>query len=467
MEMTTDMLAPEDVLAPAKPKETKGLDLLTIEPKEYVTQVFAPFRAKLNALKAEADAIHFDASTPDAPGTYVDITTTAGMAVAVKYRAAFRDDVRLGVEKTKVAKKAPILQIGRLLDSNYNEIVAEAEPYESKFDIAIKAEEKRKADIKAAKERAEAERIGAIKAAIEAIRALPARAVGKSSEELRALLERVAARTITKEEFDQFEGEAQIALNAAGEELVTMYEAAQQAEAAAAKAEADKQAELKALAEQKAEQARIAAEQEAKAKELRDAEAELQRKRDEDAAAARAAQLEVERLAKVEADKVAAANAAASQKIADDARALADREAAFQRRLDDIAAAEAKAKQDAIDAEAARQQAEQDAIEAAAREADEDVIREARILELQASANEALADSRERQNDEHAAGLPAGALGADALADLDVDYGVTDEQIMECAAKAVADMFDLTLVEAIDRIKFCDFDAARTLAEAA
>jgi len=466
MEMTTDMLAPEEVLAPAKQAPTAPA-LLTINPQEYVTQVFAPFRAKLATLKAEADTIHFDdTQTFDAPHTYVDIGTTAGMAVAVKMRAAFRDDVRLSVEKTKVARKAPILQIGRLLDSTYNEIVAEVTPYEGKFDAVIKAEEKRKADAKAAKERAEAERIGTIKAAIEAIRALPDRAAGKSAEELRALLERVAARVIAKEEFAEFDGEAQIALDAAGEELFAMYGAAQQAEAAAAKAEADRQAELKAIAEQKAEQARIAAEQAAKEKELADAAAELQRQRDQDAATARAAQLEVERLAKVEADKVAAQRAKEAQELADARAALAQEQAEFKRKQDEANAAAAadKARADAAALYAKMDKHYDKAIE-------EDAERTAaRIAEKQVMVDEAVAAGHEQAADERVAGLPAGALGADALADaLDTDEA-RRKAVLECAMKAVANQFRLTHPEAIAELRLiesADFDAAETLAEAA
>lgn len=467
MEMTTDMLAPEELFAtaaPATPAELNPLTLLTIKPEEYVAQVFAPFRSKLATLQAEADTIHFvDDRMYDAPHRYVDIGTTEGMAIAVKYRAALRREVRLDAKDAHSNRKAPILLIGRLLDSTLKSINDDVAPYEEKFDAAIKAEEKRKTDIAAAKERAKAERIGVIQAAIEAIRVLPARAAGKSSEELQALLERVAAREIAEKEFDQFADEARAALEASGRELFAMYGAAQQAEAAAAQAEADRKAAAKALEDQRIDQARIAAAQAAKEKELADAAAELQRQRDRDAATARAAQLEAERLAKVEADKVAAANAAAAKKLADDAKALADREAAFQRRLDDIAATEAKAKQDAIDAEAARQQEINDALDAADREAEEATAREAERVRLQALADEALAAGRERQNDEHVAGLPAGSLGVAALTDALVADEVTDEDII----KLIADEYGMSILGAVNRVAAIDFDAARTLAEAA
>lgn len=464
MEMTTDMLAPEDVLAPAKPAAPATPALLAINPQEYVTQVFAPFRAKLTALKAEADAIHFDGPTA------LDITTTAGMAVAVKMRAAFRDDVRLSVEKTKVARKAPILQIGRLLDSTYNEIVAEVTPYEGKFDAAIKAEEKRKADIKAAKERAEAERIGTIKAAIEAIRALPDRAAGKSAEELRALLERVAARVITKEEFAEFDGEAQIALDASGQQLVAMYGAAQQAEQAAAAAEAARLAEIERIAAERAELAKLRAEaderervakaehalivaaQEARAQQLLDAEIELHKQREITAAAAQA-----------EADKVAAANAAAAKVIADAAADLVAKQAAFQREQDEVRAAAALAEQKRADS-AALYQAMADHFDDAFKEYMDRAAAEhdAKCAEKQVMADQSLVDGRERQNDERVAGLPSGSLSVAALTDALVADEVTDEDII----KLIADEYGMSILGAVNRIAAIDVDAARTLAEA-
>ncbi|MYN42688.1 hypothetical protein GTP55_25420, partial [Duganella sp. FT109W] len=354
MEMTTDMLKPDLIPAPAVPEEINPLSLLTIKPEEYVAQVFAPFRSKLAALKAEADTIHFeDKRTFDAPHRYVDISTTEGMAIAVKYRAGFRDDVRLDVEKTKTARKAPILQIGRLIDSTFKEIVEEAAPYEGKFDAAIKAEEKRKAEIKAAKERAEAERIGGIKAAIETIRALPSRAEGKSSDELRALLERVAARVIAKEEFAEFTDEARIALDAAGQELVAMFGAAQQREVAAAEAEAARVAEAARLAaeqaaadqrraEEAAENARIAAENAATAQRLADQQAAIDR-----AAAEAKAQLDAERAEIAAAKEKLVAEQAAAAKVKADAEE-AERQAAAERAANEQAAA-ARAERERLD----------------------------------------------------------------------------------------------------------------------
>lgn len=78
----------------------------------------------------------------------------------------------------------------------------------------------------------------------------------------------------------------------------------------------------------------------------------------------------------------------------------------------------------------------------------------------QAMFDRAMSDRREQRSDERVAGLPAGALGA-ALGDLAVDE-LTDSEIV----RLVADVFDLTILAAVNRIAAIDFDTARALAEA-
>lgn len=68
---------------------------------------------------------------------------------------------------------------------------------------------------------------------------------------------------------------------------------------------------------------------------------------------------------------------------------------------------------------------------------------------------------REQCADERVAGLSVGALGAAALADLDVDE-LTDSEIVGL----VADVFDLTILAAVERLATIDFETARALAEA-
>lgn len=133
----------------APPAEPVGTQLITLDPKKYVEEVFASFTQRLAAAKAEAAGI-----------TVVDVSTKAGMALAVKHRAVFRA-IRIEAENERVARKRPILDIGKLLDSRNNEIAAEVSAEEERFDNAIKADEIRKEAERQARIRAEQERLAA------------------------------------------------------------------------------------------------------------------------------------------------------------------------------------------------------------------------------------------------------------------------------------------------------------------
>lgn len=141
--------SPGKTVAVLEPAPLTGTQLITLDPATYVTQVYAPFVDKLAAAKAEAAKI-----------TTIDVSTKQGLALAVKHRAAFRT-IRLEAENARVARKAPILAIGKLLDSRNHEIADEAIEEEERFDDAIKADERRKAEQRQAEIRAEQERAAA------------------------------------------------------------------------------------------------------------------------------------------------------------------------------------------------------------------------------------------------------------------------------------------------------------------
>lgn len=320
--------------------------LITLDPIKYVAEVFKPFNDKFAVLKAEADAI-----TPDA-------STTAGMENAVKYRAAFRDEVRIAGEKARAERKAPILEIGKLLDTKYKDLLAVVAPYEAKFHDAIKAEEKRKEDLK----KAELARQEEIRQRLVAIRELPLQAIGKTAAEIGSMLTALDA----DEPGEDF-GTLLDAAKAAHAEAMTKLTAAQVA-AAAGEAEAariaaeraelqqlrDAAIERKRLAEIEAE--RVAAEQKAEADRLAAlaAEQEAAALREREAAAAKLkaeadAQAEKNRLAQAEIDRqlaeLAAAKAAADARVAAEAKAAAERQAAIDQADRDRLAAEQRAQQ--------------------------------------------------------------------------------------------------------------------------
>lgn len=270
--------------APITVKDALPTDLgqATINPEQYAAAVIAPFQSALEAAIAE-------------DVTDYDVSTTAGMKVATARRAVFRD-IRIGTDKERAARKAPLLEIGRLLDAKAKELVALVSPHEDRHDAAIKTEEARKAAEKAEKERIERERITAIHERIQAFTLVPGIAIGKPSACMEAALEDLNVIEVTLEEFAEFAGTAMQAKQRATEQLQLMIEAmkAQEIEAARIKAERDEldrqqEVERKRVEEERAELARQQAEADA-ARKLADDQARAeQAERDRIAAEERAA----------------------------------------------------------------------------------------------------------------------------------------------------------------------------------
>lgn len=240
-------------------------ELITIEPKKYVELVFEPFA------KQYADAV--DAVREVA----YDIKTTIGMATAVKHRAVFRD-IRVASEKARKLRKAPIIEIGKLLDSRQGEVEGATLPFETMFDDEIKAEESRKEIEKQAKLNAERERVKQIREIIDyGVKAYPTSAVGLSAAKIAAMLETLEAEPITLERYQEFSGEAEVVKAASIVKLREML-TAQQAHEAEAQRLAEERAALEAERRAQAERDRIAAEERA-AQEAKDRAARLEQER--------------------------------------------------------------------------------------------------------------------------------------------------------------------------------------------
>lgn len=304
---------------------TADLALITLDPAKYVAAVFASFYSKLSAAIAEADL--------------VDVTDTspAGMAIITKQRAVFRDDIRIAAEKVRVERKAPVLLIGKLLDDENKRIKELAAPYEAKFDAAIKAEEARKEADRQAKIAAERARVEAIQARIKSIRELPLGLVGKPSIEISQMIGLMAG-SMPGADFEEFQAEAQSVRLEVLDKLAKMETAQRDIELAAetAKQEAAREA------------ARLAEERAALAKEREEAAA-LQAKRDAELAAERAEmarkQSEIDDAAAAQAKTDREAREAADALLAQQQEALRRDMAAFQAQKD----ADAAAKQKLID----------------------------------------------------------------------------------------------------------------------
>lgn len=142
--------------------------------------------------------------------TVYDITTTAGDKTARAFRLECVT-LRSNVEARRKEAKAPLLAKERALDAEAARITAEIQKVEKPIDDAIKAEEKRKADEKAAKDRAEAEARRKIDQAIADIAYYPVHASGKTSARITELIDELQARALTEEEFGDRIGEAGMA----------------------------------------------------------------------------------------------------------------------------------------------------------------------------------------------------------------------------------------------------------------
>ena len=118
--------------------------------------------------------------------TVFDVQTPKGLAAAREACAEVRG-YRVALEKLRVEIKAPALERTRLIDAEAKRITAELLAIEEPIDAAIKAEETRKAEERAAKERAEAARVAAIQARIAAIRHCYTAAVNKTAAEMMSL----------------------------------------------------------------------------------------------------------------------------------------------------------------------------------------------------------------------------------------------------------------------------------------
>jgi hypothetical protein len=365
-------------------------------------------------------------------------------------------------EDAKLFTKAVKTEAERLVGI----MVAEEDRLQALRDTWDEAEQARKDALIAA----ERVRVEGIETSIGNIASAPVRHIASDAAKLATAIQFYEIMPIAELEYAEFMAKAEATRADTLEKLRDMHAKALAAEQAAAAAEAARLAEIERIAAEraelaklraeaderervaKAEAARVAAEQAAEAKRLAalaaEQAAELQKLRDAEAARQRAEQ--------AERDRVAAETK--RQLDAQQAEIAAERRA-----LDEQRAAAAKAEQDRAVQQAAAMRLADDHAEAIPINAQFDADREAERVRLQALADEALAAGRERQNDEHVAGLPAGALGVDSMADLAITDEADDEEIITMVAAA----FNFSILEAVDRLSRIDFDAARTLAEAA
>lgn len=343
--------------------------LLTIKPTEYVAQVFEPFARRLADAVKESKAATFD------------ITTTIGKATATRQRAIFWA-IQVEGKKAHKERKAPILEIGRLLDSRLKEIVEAAEPYRLQYDTAIKDDDKRKEDEKAAKAMIQKQRVDGIQALIRDFAEAPMRYFGSTSAVIIEKADWLAEQVIDLETYAEFLGEAVSARDDAVKSLRDLAEKALAAEQEAVRlAEERAQLERDRLAQAQAERAAA----EARAKQ----EAKERAEREKQEAADRAVRAAEDKARKEALDR---ANAAMLAEQAAHAKKMKEQQDALDRERTLV---EAERKRQA-DAEAARRRIEVEAAEAAQRVEQARIDRERREAEAAERAAQAEATRREQ-----------------------------------------------------------------------
>lgn len=348
-------------------------------------------------------------------GVQFDVTTTAGDKAARAARSRCVS-IRTSADAAYEGWNKPMLTKQREMRAILAQIKDEVKAIEEPIDAQIKAEEARKAEIKAAKEAAELARQKAIQERLDHIRDFATSAAGLPSAKIAAMRETLAEFPLTTELYEHRAGEAMQLHAEVVAKLDQMHGAAMA---------------------QEQEAARLAAER-----------AELERKRQEqEAAAAAARKAEDERLAKERAEleeqqrrlqaERDAENARQEAARAEQARKDAEAAAALKRQQDEAAAA-LRAQQEEIDRQrrefeeqqAAARRAEQERAEAEARAQQEKEA--AARAEAEAAERERLAEQARREEAEFLANGPG---DAHIVAVLSTHYGVLPGDVIRWLSK--------------------------------
>lgn len=154
-----------------------------------------------------------------------DLSTTKGMDAAKKARYELKT-LRTSLDKKREELKSPLLQQGKLLDSECKRITSLILELEKPLDEKIKAEEARKEEKKAA----EKERVAAILKKIKSIRNTPVEMVGKCSDDIQNAFDTIINPLKCPDEFAELVTEAALAHARATDSLAKMLEAAKASE---------------------------------------------------------------------------------------------------------------------------------------------------------------------------------------------------------------------------------------------
>lgn len=317
---------------------TETIEIEVLDPEKPIA-AYNPIRAGIQAMREKYGK------------TVFSVATTKDMDATKAARAEVRE-VRYNVEKIRKTLKAPALAYSKRIDDEAKEYTEAILMIEAPIDELIKAEEHRKAEEKAERERIEAERRKAIDERIWGIGQFAISAGGLSSDKVAALLETLRAEEITLDDFGDRAGEAEIAKQQTLVRLQEMHTAAvtQEAEAKRLAAEREKLDQQRREQEEREAQARAkaAAEEAERGAEIERQQAELKAQQDEIDRQRREIEEAKAAAAKAEQDRLDAI--AAEEQVKRDAEVKAEQDKA------DAAAAAAQKKADEEAAEAARRE---------------------------------------------------------------------------------------------------------------
>ena len=201
--------------------------------------------------KISAGIAAIDAAHPS--NAVVDVTTPAGMRMAIAGRAAWRNP-RIALGKARKAAKAPVLELGRKIDAFASMIEAKLLVGEDHYDELIKAEEARRDAERVERQRAEEARVARHRDNIDDITGIAAPVFGLSSAEIQEKLDLVTRLEIGAD-YEEFQAAAVNAKATAIVRLNELLAVAKRTEAERAEAQRNKE-RLQQLELEAAERAR-------------------------------------------------------------------------------------------------------------------------------------------------------------------------------------------------------------------
>lgn len=199
-------------------------------------------------------------------GATFDLRTTAGNDAAREARKNLVT-LRTSLESRRKQFKAPALAFGRLIDTEAERITTEILALEEPIDQQIKADEKRRAEEKAAREKAEAERVAKLRAGVDGLRAfiVQVQSPGMTAARLQSGISVLTGMAFPLEQWQEFHGAVTAAHAEALDYLRNAHAGAVEREAEAARLAADRAEFERQKAAMRAEQELLEADRKAAA----------------------------------------------------------------------------------------------------------------------------------------------------------------------------------------------------------